>query len=416
MALYDNESSGEEDNDYIETNVLLGYASKDPSDDIISHLGGRPEWLDPSAPPPSAALAKCKVCNNFLVLLLQLNGDLPEHFPWHERRLYILSCRGQACRRKEGSVRVLRGTRISEEKKKQCKPAAKADPGPLRSAVNIGETLFGSKSLSGLPSSNPFSLGVLANTSSSLSQEQNPFTPPSASASELAAKPPQARPSMPTDLRQTFASALSLNSTPPVAGPPPPPVPWPSDSAIPPAYPAYYLVDANYEILDKIEDAATPATTMDLDEGGDGGGKEDTEVFESSIDKAFQKFADRMEQNPEQVLRYEFKGSPLLYSKTDAVGKALSASNGEGKVRAISGSGMPRCGNCGGARVFEVQLTPHAIMELEREEDGIDGMEWGTIIVGVCERDCVQNHVENGEVGYIEEWAGVQWEELNVKR
>jgi pre-rRNA-processing protein TSR4 len=40
-------------------------------------------------------------------------------------------------------------------------------------------------------------------------------------------------------------------------------------------------------------------------------------------------------------------------------------------------------------------------------------MEWGTVIVGVCERDCSPRHVGTGEVGYLEEWAGVQWEELS---
>jgi pre-rRNA-processing protein TSR4 len=42
MAPYDSESSGGEDNDYTETNVLLGYAAKEATDDTISHLGGRP--------------------------------------------------------------------------------------------------------------------------------------------------------------------------------------------------------------------------------------------------------------------------------------------------------------------------------------------------------------------------------------
>jgi pre-rRNA-processing protein TSR4 len=39
MASYDSDSS---DNEYTETNVLLGFASKDPEDDSISRLGGRP--------------------------------------------------------------------------------------------------------------------------------------------------------------------------------------------------------------------------------------------------------------------------------------------------------------------------------------------------------------------------------------
>ncbi len=42
MADYESDSSGAEGGDYTETNVLLGYASKDPSDDTISYLGGRP--------------------------------------------------------------------------------------------------------------------------------------------------------------------------------------------------------------------------------------------------------------------------------------------------------------------------------------------------------------------------------------
>ena len=42
MTPYDSDSSGGEGNDYTETNVLLGYASKEPSDDTISQLGGRP--------------------------------------------------------------------------------------------------------------------------------------------------------------------------------------------------------------------------------------------------------------------------------------------------------------------------------------------------------------------------------------
>lgn len=42
MAPYDSDSSGGEEEEFTETNVLLGYASKDPGDDSISRLGGRP--------------------------------------------------------------------------------------------------------------------------------------------------------------------------------------------------------------------------------------------------------------------------------------------------------------------------------------------------------------------------------------
>jgi hypothetical protein len=45
MAPYDSDSSGGEDNEFTETNVLLGYASGDANGEEISRLGGRPVCL-----------------------------------------------------------------------------------------------------------------------------------------------------------------------------------------------------------------------------------------------------------------------------------------------------------------------------------------------------------------------------------
>lgn len=43
MASYDSDSDiSEGDASYTETNVMLGYASKEPTDDTTSHLGGHP--------------------------------------------------------------------------------------------------------------------------------------------------------------------------------------------------------------------------------------------------------------------------------------------------------------------------------------------------------------------------------------
>ncbi len=44
MATYDSDSDGG-DQDFTETNVLLGYASKDADDDTTSRLGGLPVRL-----------------------------------------------------------------------------------------------------------------------------------------------------------------------------------------------------------------------------------------------------------------------------------------------------------------------------------------------------------------------------------
>ncbi|KAK3998001.1 TCP-1/cpn60 chaperonin family-domain-containing protein [Cladorrhinum sp. PSN332] len=426
MAPYDSDSSGAEDGDFEETNVLLGYASPDANGEEISRLGGHPDWLNPSNP-PSAALARCKVCKDLMVLLLQLNAELPEKFPGHERRIYVLSCKRKSCRRKEGSIRAIRGLRISPEAvaaaaaAKEAKAKEVAAPAPKAAEAGIGEALFGVKpATSGR--TNPFA------SPSASSAPSNPFAPKGASAVSsnpfAPAKPVAAEPPLPAEaqkdaeekLTKTFAGTLSLNNPQAsTSAPPPAREPWPE--ALPEPYPVRWIADAEYETLDTQPAPLPHANTqvMDIDSNdasSSGGGKEDKEVFESSHDSVFQKFADRIGQNPDQCIRYELNGQPLLYSKNDAVGKLLYS--GSEKVGPVKG--IPRCNNCGSGRVFEVQLAPHAIQELESEIEDMDGMDWGTIIVGVCDKDCQEKGVEGGEAGYVEEWAGVQWEELSVKR
>lgn len=165
-----------------------------------------------------------------------------------------------------------------------------------------------------------------------------------------------------------------------------------------------------------------------MDDAGAGGSikiEEEKQLFESSMDKTFQRFADRLAQNPEQVLRYEFGGQPLLYSSTDIISKMLDPHHNSGssgsKITTGHGetttNGIPPCQNCGAERVFELQLVPHAITVLEEDGDaGLDGMDWGTVILGVCSKDCTPRDTREGEVGYLEEWVGVQWEELATKK
>ncbi|GIZ47740.1 hypothetical protein CKM354_001082500 [Cercospora kikuchii] len=416
MADYDSDSSGADD---IETNVLLGYVSKEPTGDDFSQLGGHPIWLDGKSV-PDGALAKCRVCNGLMNLLLQLNADLPDRFAGHERRLYVWACRRKACRRKDGSVRGFRATRQTAVKAVPATAGTtkgdKSAPAP-QPATNLGDTLFGVNTTSSAQA-NPFAAPGISSSANA-----NPF----ASASSLAAKPPQ-KPAEPTpseSLPQTFAekarlaSPTEFESTQPIG----PPQPWPETSAFPEPYPTYYI-DADKEYIE-----ATPANDIpqnvrvDNGEGSSAGGEKDVkDAFESSMDKTFQKFADRLSQNPEQVLRYEYDGQPLLYSKKDAVGKLLDPNPSQGKDAKVkvaeggNGGKISRCTNCGAERVFELQLTPHAITELEAEELGLDGMDWGTILLGTCSKDCQARGKKEGEVGYIEEWVGVQWEELEVKK
>lgn len=349
-----------------------------------------------------------------MVQLLQLNGELPEKFPGHERRLYVFGCRRLTCRRKEGSIRVLRGVRVwkeeaeaaakkareveeqrEREREEEAKAKAESKAGP-----GLGDALFGATSFGGGSSgANPFGSGGGGNPFASPGLgggASNPFgAPPSAPVANTKGDSPAS-----SQLSKTFAETLSINAPP--TEPPPPPEPWPETDSQPAPYPTLYLTDADFETLEPTSTKVPENARVDSTDAPEPSVL-DREAFESTMDSAFQKFADRLSQNPEQVIRYEFKGTPLLYSKTDAIGKRLSA-NGN--------NGIPRCGSCGGGRVFEVQLTPHAITELEEGDLSLEGMEWGAVIIGVCEKDCTPRSTDPGQVGYVEEWAGVQWEEL----
>ncbi|KAA8646048.1 hypothetical protein EYZ11_001922 [Aspergillus tanneri] len=432
MDHYDSDSSGfEEEGDFTDTGVLLGYAAEDVIEDTISHLGGWPSWLDGATPPP-AEFASCKVCNQPMVLLLELHGDLPDHFPDNERRLYLFSCPRKACSKKNGSIRALRASRRLKDQRAPSKKVENQEPPkeeqrPEAPKQDLGASLFGSTSLTGSVSANanPFSSSSATSTLSG----NNPFAVPAATPTALisqSTKLASSQPAPANSLSESFADKVRVSSPPPTTKTPEasgPSAPWPSQSAFPEPYKHYYL-DAEYETLSRPSTPAVPENvTIDSTEEEAGGGSsvELKDALESQLDKAFIKFSTRLAHNPEQVLRYEFRGSPILYSQTDAVAKFFHDSKGASSGARVTtvGSGrirIPRCEYCGSERVFELQLVPHAISVLEEDRDGIGmgpkddaGMEWGTIILGVCSKDCAPDKV--GVTGWREEWAGVQWEE-----
>lgn len=358
-----------------------------------------------------------------MALLLQLNGDL-ERFPSHERRLYIFVCKSKPCRRKEGSIRAIRAMRASKEttgkeRERSSSTAPRHDAAQKLPPQTLGNTLFNSKPTPlTYGNSNPFSTSTAPTLGSFPSS--NPFS--ASQNTSLASKPAQT-PST-ENLPTTFAQKLRLSSPPP--DPLQPPLPWSPESAFPQPYPSYYL-EADFETLDAPSPMQSSSNHAKLDDEQSSNinsdePTDDAEAFESPLDKTFHRFADRLAQNPLQVLRYEFGGSPLLYSKSDVVGKLFAhpAALGNGNNKKITTTTrnlsptaeIPRCKNCHAERVFELQLAPQAIAELEVNQEGIDGMDWGSVVLGVCGKDCEAKGVRKGEVGWMEEWVGVQWEEI----
>ena len=358
-------------------------------------------WLDDKVTPP-ATFARCKVCNGLTSLLLLLNADLQSHFPSDERRLHVLCCRKKTCSKKIGSVRAFREVRKPAARTK--KPNAPATPSEKPSQT-LGTALFGGAGpISGGSNANPFSLPNGNHT-----QQPNPFSS-LAPTSSLAAMPPQKPEAETEPPTTTFADKLKISGQAETFNQQK--EPWPKQDAFPPPYSDCYL-DADAEELEtdqtsQSKPSGSSKTQYDVDDSNSNALDKDN--FESELDKTFQKFSDRIAQNPEQVLRYEFKGQPLLYSGRDDVATRFVVPHG--KIGAIRG--IPRCDSCGAQRVFELQLVPGLIYDLEKDEtlDLDDGMEWGTIIIGTCANNCG----DAGAIGFREEWVGVQWEERVPKK
>ena len=360
-----------------------------------------------------------------MCLLLQLNGDLPERFEGHERRIYIFACRSKACRKKAGAVRGIRGIRIQETSvEKHSKTHGNAKTNSFTNAIstqsNIGNSIFAPNlSCTSDGSNNPFSTSASASQNifstpikeSGSTGLESPFTYASRSQRAL---PEKIVSNSQAGLSSSFAEKARIS---PAPRQPSTKESWPSRISLPKPY-ASYSLDADYEYLDPAPPSLSKAK-MDTNIDGISNSKDnDKEAFESIMDKAFQRFADRLAQNPEQVLRYEFGGMPLLYSNGDAVANLFSytssniGTNGKITTQAWAGtSRIPSCPNCSKPRVFELQLVPQTIAELEADESGLDGMDWGTILMGVCSADCGQRGIRAGEWGWMEEWVSVQWEE-----
>ncbi|KAL8876338.1 MAG: hypothetical protein Q9198_005447, partial [Flavoplaca austrocitrina] len=317
-----------------------------------------------------------------MALILQLNGDLPEYLPDHQRKLYVFTCRYKPCRRKPGSIRAIRGTKISasfpqtpaHKDKIPMQDESLKSPSPL---PNLGDSIFNTTS-TGTASTraSPFSFSKSTTNINPFSSSKTINSLPSGQQVH-STKPPSQDP----PLHESFAQKSRISCPPTTSPVPRPRSPWPSPSLLPQPFPSYHL-DADYETLDtpsphtnapsssiqSIDSKDPPATDEDDDPANWLSGP-------AKADKTFLRFAARLAQNPEQVLRYEWRGQPLLYSKDDEVGKVFpsaSAPSGTTSTQRASQSRIPNCMNCGARRVFEFQLTPHAISELERDEEGLE--------------------------------------------
>lgn len=113
-------------------------------------------------------------------------------------------------------------------------------------------------------------------------------------------------------------------------------------------------------------------------------------------DDVFQKFQEIVGYNPSQVLRYDIGGIPLFYSQI-------------ANLKLFDNAIPKPAYNPSSRRVFEMQLMPKMILDLEETVSIKEGMEWGTILVFTDIENYVPKYDEHN-VGYVEEFVKIQWE------
>lgn len=92
------------------------------------------------------------------------------------------------------------------------------------------------------------------------------------------------------------------------------------------------------------------------------------------IDKAFSHFKKQISTNPDQIIRYDRGGKPLLIAKHPKPEE------------------IPPCQYCGGDRQFEFQIMPQMLSVLKETK-----LDWGVLLVYTCKNSCSSSRGYKGE-------------------
>ncbi|KAJ2798422.1 hypothetical protein H4S07_005696 [Coemansia furcata] len=443
----------------------------------------------------------CEQCGSEMVMLVQTYVPLSDS-PF-DRVLYAWACNRRACTGKAGSARAMRGHLLNKEYAlkliKRSRPTAKQPPrcgeAPLAAlgSNNVSHTGAGAAK---------FDFGSVWRTGASAvstTGRAGLFTGPIFGAKDDAVTPlcqPEAESQ--EEVPEPFAEGaqldildsrlgtldishiMTLDAAPSEVQRR---VEWPhSDMCLPPQYLEFdkekLSKDCIPERYQTEIEQALEAAFGDSGSKGKSKGKRPTdpsnewadEKYERAIrpkgtDAAFERFSSIVGQNPEQVVRYQFGGQPLLYTMQDSTARQLlnvarvahpmasGMNHGDDddseddddddvdddastrhRMRGYSTDGLPNCPRCNGKRVFECQLMPALLTVLPLSDhvapvpvqdsspslpsagrlvggqllQTLDfGMEFGTLLVFVCENDC-----HSGQTGT--EYLGQSTNSMNL--
>lgn len=360
-------------------------------------IGGKPVWLDEKSAPNEKLLecGACKSKDNMKLLLqafcpldphqvndIQLSHDM-DRMDYvsadDDRVLYVFLC--TKCQRKANSVRCIRGVKKNGKKSSASeKLSEKMEILPVQKDFKINPF-----DLSGASDSNPFATNSFQKTDG----EATPFANNLSTTEASKEKPSKDLSSKATRKLHDSQADKVFDET--------------------EAFKSYLLYVEEESFKNKKPDHLKLPKNLKIDKDAfDLTGEDEASLDKDPIkldprteklskfldDDIFQKFQEVVGYNPHQVLRYDFGGKPLLYTQS--------------KVDLDKTVARPAY-NPSSIRVFEMQLMPKMIIDLEKDVSLAGGMEWGTILVYSDLENYVPEFDENG-VGYVEEAVKVQWE------
>ncbi|RKP37969.1 programmed cell death protein 2 [Dimargaris cristalligena] len=205
--------------------------------------------------------------------------------------------------------------------------------------------------------------------------------------------------------------------------------------------------------------ATNPSQGSGEDSATWAGEQYERDTLPEGMDKGLSVFLDRVSLWPDQCVRYDLGGTPLLYTHRDPITRTLyppvtppsgsmlkqqpTPPHPSATTRKYSTQNLPACQYCGTARVFECQIMPNTLLVLETERrarqqtasatssannsqklkksNGMtaaqelppdlasQGMEWGTVLIFSCPNDCHLG-VDSTHSAFFQEYVVVQLE------
>ena len=272
-----------------------------------SLLGGVPHWLSQDSQVPV-----CRLCTSVMKLIIQLYAPLIDS-P-HHRVIYIFACTQSTCQNESGSWCAMRSlAKCQEVSVHKPKVEALAHEG-----WGVDDDDWGNDSSHNLLSS--------VNVSDP-TQEIND----SLQKMEIIADPY-------TGLIEKKSNA---------------------------AFSPFYLY-----VIQEPEEINSTSKQFEVEETPEAGGSKEKYEKSDVKDKEFYKFYKRIKKCPQQCVRYDLKGKPLLEPADISI---------------------PVCHRCGSRRQFECQVMPATISILHfRSEENcpISSLDFRTVLIYTCSKDC----------------------------